>query len=234
MREPQYQFLLDIEKQEGLRNLGLMTSQLYRDDPKHLVFQLARYKFASKMLAGLDHVLEIGCGDGFSTRLIAQTVQRITSIDFDPVFVEHAKQVNFHDPRMTFLHHDICVDGPLKQRFDGAFCCDVIEHILPRDEDHFVRNIMRSLKSDGVLIVGTPSLESQIYASPPSKAGHVNCKRAPELKALMQKYFRNVFIFSMNDEVVHTGFTGMAHYLFALCCYPRPLPAKTIRKRAQR
>lgn len=28
--------------------------------------------------------------------------------------------------------------------------------------------------------------------------------------------FRDVFLFSMNDEVVHTGFTPMAHYLFAI------------------
>ena len=38
------------------------------------------------------------------------------------------------------------------------------------------------------------------------------------LKSLLSKYFHNVFIFSMNDEVVHTGFYPMAHYLFALCC----------------
>src|SRR5438045_4123498 len=29
--------------------------------------------------------------------------------------------------------------------------------------------------------------------------------------------FENGFLFSMNDEVVHTGFHPMAHYLFALC-----------------
>ena len=26
-----------------------------------------------------------------------------------------------------------------------------------------------------------------------------------------------VFMFSMNDEVVHTGYHKMAHYLFGLC-----------------
>jgi hypothetical protein len=25
-------------------------------------------------------------------------------------------------------------------------------------------------------------------------------------------------MFSMNDEVVHTGYHKMAHYLFAVCC----------------
>jgi len=65
--------------------------------------------------------------------------------------------------------------------------------------------------------VGMPSLESQAHASPQSKEGHVNCKTGKDLKRLMQDYFHNVFLFSMNDEVVHTGFYPMAHYLIAVC-----------------
>jgi hypothetical protein len=65
-------------------------------------------------------------------------------------------------------------------------------------------------------VIGLPSLESQPYASPQSKAGHVNCKSGPELKRLMEEYFHNVFLFSMNDEVVHTGFHKMANYVFAI------------------
>ncbi len=38
------------------------------------------------------------------------------------------------------------------------------------------------------------------------------------MKALLEHYFENVFLFSMNDEVVHTGYYPMAHYLFAVCC----------------
>jgi len=74
-----------------------------------------------------------------------------------------------------------------------------------------------SLEPPGVAIVGMPSLESQPYASPLSREGHVNCKSAPDLKQVMQRSFHDVFIFSMNDEVVHTGFYALAHYLFALC-----------------
>ena len=33
----------------------------------------------------------------------------------------------------------------------------------------------------------------------------------------MQKFFHNVFVFSMNDEVIHTGFQPMAHYLWTVC-----------------
>ena len=93
---------------------------------------------------------------------------------------------------------------------------DVIEHIPAADEDTFIGNMTKSLNDAGVCLIGSPSLESQQYASPGSKAGHVNCKTGPDLKALMQQFFHNVFMFSMNDEVVHTGFQPMAHYLFAL------------------
>jgi hypothetical protein len=32
-----------------------------------------------------------------------------------------------------------------------------------------------------------------------------------------------VFVFSMNDEVVHTGFYPMAHYLLAVACHRRDI-----------
>jgi len=75
-----------------------------------------------------------------------------------------------------------------------------------------------SLKTNSVLIIGMPSLESQEYASPASKDGHVNCKTGRDFKKLMSKYFNNVFLFSMNDEIVHTGFEKMSHYLFTMSC----------------
>jgi hypothetical protein len=78
------------------------------------------------------------------------------------------------------------------------------------------------LRKQGVAIVGMPSLESQAHASPQSKAGHVNCKTGGDLRQLFLDYFDNVFLFSMNDEVIHTGFSPMAHYLLVLCCGKRP------------
>jgi len=221
MKEPQYQFLLELREKEGLRQLGLMTSQLYRDDPKHLVFQLSRYKFAAKMLSGLKNILEVGCGDGFSTKLILQEVSHVTGIDFDPVFIESAKALHKTHRGMEFLVWDICKNGPRREKYNGIFSCDVIEHIPEKEENRFLRNIVLSLASDGVFLCGTPSLSSQAYASLPSRQGHVNCKDAPALKKLLLRHFQNVFIFSMNDEVVHTGFHSMAHYLFALCCGPK-------------
>jgi len=224
MMEPQYQFLLNLEQKEGLRSLGLMTSQLYRDDPKHLVFQLSRYKFAAKMFSGFKNVMEVGCGDGFSSKLILQEVQKVVAVDFDPVFVSHARELHKNDNRIRLDVWDMCKDGPRKERFQGIFACDVIEHIPKKLENVFIRNIRHSLTASGVFLCGTPSLTSQAFASPPSRAGHINCKDAAGLKKLLMHHFKNVFVFSMNDEVIHTGFYPMAHYLFALCCGPKKRP----------
>jgi 2-polyprenyl-3-methyl-5-hydroxy-6-metoxy-1,4-benzoquinol methylase len=218
-REKQYQFLLDRRK-TGLAKFGLMSSQVWQDDPRRLAFVLARYKFVSKMFSGFNHVLEVGCADAFGTHIMKQEARQVTAVDFDPLFIESA--IESMDPRWPFTAkvHDM-LDGPLPADFDGAYALDVIEHIQPKDEEAFVGNIVKSLNPHGVLILGSPSLQSQVYASPASKEGHVNCKDAPQFKALMQKFFNNVFIFSMNDEVVHTGFYPMAHYLFALCASKR-------------
>ena len=73
------------------------------------------------------------------------------------------------------------------------------------------------LNPNGVCIVGSPNTTATPYASPVSLEGHINLKSAETMRATMSRRFENVFIFSMNDEVVHTGFSPMAHYLFALC-----------------
>jgi hypothetical protein len=40
-------------------------------------------------------------------------------------------------------------------------------------------------------------------------------------EGLMERFFHNVFMSSMNDEMVHTGFAPMAHYNIGLGCSPR-------------
>ncbi len=220
-RERQYQVLLEQQQQEGFERLGLMSSQVWRDDPRRLLFVLARYKFVAKMFSGLNRVAEIGCADAFGTRVVRQEVKSLLATDFDPVFVEHVKQTM--TPRWPFecRVHDWMAGPIVGEAFDGVYAIDVLEHIPVTQEEQFVGNVVASLNATGICLFGSPSLHSQAYASPQSKEGHVNCKDAPGLKALCHKFFHNVFIFSMNDEVVHTGFYPMAHYLWALCCHKK-------------
>lgn len=215
--EPQYQEAIRLLRERGFERLGLVSSWAYLDDPKRLTFTFARYKFVAKMLGGCSHVLEVGCGDAFFSRVVRQEVERLTAVDLDPAFVEDARaRANDRWP-VEVKQHDM-LQGPLDGTFDGAYSLDVLEHIAPGDEDRFLRNIVASLTPHAVLIVGMPSLQSQAHASAHSKIGHVNCKDQRDLRRVMLTYFHNVFAFSMNDEVVHTGYHAMSHYNLALCC----------------
>lgn len=218
-KEPQYEALLKLKERRGLARLGVMNNQVWHDDPRRLVFTLARYKFVAKMLSGRRRVLEIGCGDAFASRIVKQEVESLTVTDFDPVFIADVEERADPAWPMKAGVHDMLAE-PYAGSFDGVYTLDVLEHIPPEKEDRFLKNMLASLDPRGALIVGIPSLESQVHASPQSKEGHVNCKTGKDLKNLLERYFSNVFVFSMNDEVVHTGFYPMAHYLLAVCTTP--------------
>ena len=211
------QYLVEQLKEFGPEELGVMNSSVWREDPRRLVFTLARYKFVAKMLQGSKKVAEIGCGDGFCARIVRQEVQSLTITDYDPLFIEQFVRLSNEEWGINAQVNDI-LSTPLKEPVDAVYSLDVLEHIPLDKEGIFLENICESLQNGGVAIFGMPSLESQKYASPESRAGHVNCKTGKELRVFLEKFFKFVFIFSMNDEVVHTGYQPMAHYLMALCC----------------
>ena len=220
-KEPQYSYLLDKKNKKGLAKLGLMMSATWEKDPKKLAFVLSRYKFVSKMLEGKNDVLEVGCGDAWASRIVAQTVNKLTVSDFDHVFIEEAKKLKDELWPMDYLIHDLTQE-PFDKTYDAIYLMDVFEHIDNLKEDKFLRNLIGSLKNDGCSIIGIPSLESQKNIPPEERdIGHVNCKSGQDFKKLMISYFNNVFLFSMNDEIVHTGYHKMANYLIVLCCSPK-------------
>lgn len=183
------------------------SSETWKRDPKHLGFTFARYKFVAKMLVGKQRVMEIGCGDGIATDIVRQTVGDVFGFD------SNASALPVYSVEKKFFVHDI-LSGPWpagdSETFDAAYALDVLEHIA--GEDTFMENVCASLKEHGTLIIGMPSLESQQYASPESKAEHVNCKTEEGLRELLNKYFHCSYIFGMNDETLHVGHGSMCHY----------------------
>jgi 2-polyprenyl-3-methyl-5-hydroxy-6-metoxy-1,4-benzoquinol methylase len=219
-QDPVNQPGLEVSRRIGDTRLGLLKNWEWHDDPRRLLFSLARYKFVAKMFAGRERVLEFGCGDAFCAPIVKQTVGHLTVTDFDRLYIEDAK-ARMREP-WTFdaLVIDIRKEK-LPGRYDAIYSLDVFEHIPAAEEDDVMRRILAALDPKGAMILGMPSLESQAHASAPSQAGHVNCKTEPQLRQFMSRHFDNVFLFAMNDEVVHTGYGAMAHYRLALACGPR-------------
>lgn len=202
-------------------NLGPWTSFSLKSDPKHMVFVLSRYKFCAKMLQGKKTIMEVGSGDGFGLPIIAQGAEHVHTVDWDENLLQGNARRLKHLKNVSYHHLDINTTSP-KLSVDGALLVDVLEHIEPSREAAFMENIVGCIKADGVMVNGTPNITASAYASPQSAVQHINLKSMQTLRTLMEKYFTNVFMFGMNDEVLHTGYGAMCHYLWAVGAGVRP------------
>ncbi len=206
-----------VREKLGTRTLRLGEHWSYnlRVDPKRLAFVLSRYKFAAKLASRDRRVLELGCSEGIGTPILAEFACSYTGVDMDATAIEAARE-NWGGERIRFIEDDFL--GKNYGAFDTVVSLDVVEHIHKGSEDLFFGAVHANLNSGGIGIVGTPNATASDYASPASKAGHVNLFDADRLRQIMHRYFRTVFLFGVNDEVVHTGYAPMSHYLVAVGC----------------
>lgn len=199
--------------------LGSWTSIDWLYDPKHLVFNLSRYKFVAKMLEGRKNVIEIGCGDGFGIPTVAQGVENVYAVDWEPKLIDGNRKRMKQWENINFICNDMNnspLPGDIKA--SAIYSIDFIEHIDPQKEDMVMKNMIRSYecRENAIMIIGTPNITAKEYASPVSKKLHINLKSHVSLRELLGKYFHNVFMFGMNDEVLHTGYAPMCHYLWGI------------------
>jgi len=107
-------------------------------------------------------VLDIGCGEGHSTRFFQQLGCRVVGLDGSPRAIRDTQVpgcVRLHD----FAACPFVPDRP----FDLIWCCEFVEHV---DEAHLT-NVLRTFSSAGRMIAMTHAF--------PGQPGHhhVNCRR---------------------------------------------------------
>jgi 2-polyprenyl-3-methyl-5-hydroxy-6-metoxy-1,4-benzoquinol methylase len=185
--------------------------------PRRLLHAHSYYKFAAKMIGRGRRCLDVGCSEGLGTWLLAKECGEAVGIDLDEEAIAVANANWAEEEGVAFVH------APLQtwaspEHFGAVTCFDVIEHVPPDDADAFLALLASRLDDAGTLIVGTPNITSRPYASEVTNAGHINMYDGDRLREALSRHFRHVFVFAANDEVVHTGFLPMAHYLLALCC----------------
>jgi 2-polyprenyl-3-methyl-5-hydroxy-6-metoxy-1,4-benzoquinol methylase len=190
-----------------------------QDNLLRLLIRLARYKFAARMLQKRDRVLEVGSGSGIGAFFLSQYCAHVTGLELKETELEEARGMNRRN-NVEFISGDFFQMDP-SLKFDAIVALDVIEHMPIEQGDELVRAMARHLASGGMAIIGTPSIYSYDYQSPQSKASHVKCYDQEELLELVRRSFSRAFAFSMNDEVLHTGYAKMAWYYFILAVLPK-------------
>lgn len=145
---------------------------------------LTRYLVGQDLVKGKT-VLDIACGSGYGTQILAKTAKKVYGVDIDKASVDYAQR-KYGTKNTEFL----VGDGeriPLKDNtVDVVITYETIEHI--KDYEQFMREVSRVLIPDGLAVVSTPNdiefAEGNHY--------HLHEFTEKELKGLVKKHFKNV------------------------------------------
>jgi SAM-dependent methyltransferase len=111
----------------------------------------AAYEFAAGFVTGRD-VLEVGCGEGYGTALLATSARRVLGVDYDAATVAHAA-ATYRRPH--FVRGNLAALPVADAAVDVVESLQVVEHVW--DYGEYVRECRRVLRPDGVLILTTPN-----------------------------------------------------------------------------
>lgn len=132
--------------------------------------QMHRY-LAVRCLVPGKRVLDIACGKGYGSALLAETAAAIVGIDSDEASVRDARQA-YSRHNIEFLHGDAAAIPLGDATIDVVVSFDTVEHRL------MMLEIKRVLAPGGVLILSSPD-----------RQGHSQDLRKAEMQALLAEYF---------------------------------------------
>ncbi len=160
---------------------------------------LHRYAIAADLVAG-NKVLDIACGEGYGSRLLAKTAAHVTAVDLDEQTVEEARQ-KYQFPNLEFRAGSIEKIPAENGSFDIVVSFETIEHIASHEK--LMSEIKRVLKNDGLLIMSTP--DKKIYTDVSGRKNQFHTKElyAEEFQTLLQNYFHHIQV--LNQQIAFTS-----------------------------
>lgn len=124
-------------------------------DSAHLSLHSQRYNFACSFIKSADTVLDMGCGEGFGTDILAGKAKKAVGVDYHEMVVNQARQkYGTKRDNISFMSGD-CYQLRFDSPFDVVCAFDLIEH-LP-DDVLFIKKMSEVLKKNGTLILSTPN-----------------------------------------------------------------------------
>jgi len=98
------------------------------------------------------HVLEVACGTGYWTRLLATRAASVTACDLSPDVLALARARQSAADRVQFLRADAFALDVVPGAFDAAFAGFWLPHVLRRDGPRFLDGLHRRLPRGSLVL----------------------------------------------------------------------------------
>ena len=169
-------------------------------DQKLETEHLQRYMSTRNLIRGLA-VLDLACGEGYGSALLADTAKSVVGMDIDQETVDHANQ-KYRKTNLSFRQGD-AANIPLEDHsVDAVVSFETIEHIDETLQNQFLQEIDRVLKQDGLLIMSTPNKAVYSDRYHYFNEFHIHEFYHDEFQKFLKRYFPYVHIYQQSFQVV--------------------------------
>lgn len=156
-------------------------------------FHIQRYVFARKFVEK-KVVLDIACGEGYGSFLLAENAKRVEGVDNSNVAINEAvlkykkENLSFSEGDATWLGFDDAV-------FDVVISFETIEHLSVNDQRKFLVELRRVLKPGGLLVISTPDKNIYGWGYNPF---HLHELSKKEFSSLLKKFFETNSLYAQD------------------------------------
>ncbi len=149
---------------------------------------LHRYALACG-LAGGKRVLDVACGEGYGTALLAGSALSVTGVDVDAAAIAHASG-KYGNASTRFLQGS-CTSLPLPDAcMDLVVSFETVEHV--DDHEAFFAEIERVLTPEGLLLISSPDKAEYERGRSEPNPFHVHELTRDAFEQALRARFRNV------------------------------------------
>jgi SAM-dependent methyltransferase len=145
-----------------------------------------RYHFVAPLVAGRD-VLDIACGEGYGSALLARHAAHVTGADISPTAIAHARTHYADHANLDFREADCAALPFADASFDVVVSFETLEHI--EAQEAFLDGIRRVLRPGGVLAISCPNKAEYSDKRDHINEFHVRELYREELAALLRTRF---------------------------------------------
>jgi len=145
-----------------------------------------RYSWAQSLCSG-KAVLDIACGEGYGSALLARVAQSVIGVDISQDAVDHASRKYSGHANLRFAQGRATHIPAHDASFDVVVSFETLEHLA--EQEQMLAELRRVLKPTGALVISSPN--KKVYSDDRNYVNEFHVKELyfDELEQLLRRHF---------------------------------------------